>query len=272
MNRLLLASSVGLVLTACVIGDNQDSSAAAADEDEDGFTGDQDCNDFDASVYPGAADSVGDGADQNCDGVDGVDTDGDGIASSVSGGTDCDDEDPQTYPGAAYEDSESACMTDADGDGFGDVSPAVGVEPGTDCDDQDPEVSTIKDAMLTISDYLPEGEFWCSMQFAYERVDAALESCPECGCIATLEATGSSGDCSEGTLGSLWPENGVVIQEEITVGVNPATQTMYRHSEEEGWTATEEDCEWAANFVTCTSTLFESEAYGWITEDVLLSW
>ena len=64
----------------------------------------------------------------------------------------------------------------------------------------------------------------------------------------------------------------MVIQEEITVGVNPATQTMYRHSEEEGWTATEEDCEWAANFVTCTSTLFESEAYGWITEDVLLSW
>jgi hypothetical protein len=35
--------------------------------------------------------SAPDGIDQNCDGVDGVDADGDGIASRVTGGTDDDE-------------------------------------------------------------------------------------------------------------------------------------------------------------------------------------
>jgi hypothetical protein len=41
-----------------------------------------------------------DGIDQNCDGVDGVDGDGDGYASSATGGDDCDDASPTTHPGA----------------------------------------------------------------------------------------------------------------------------------------------------------------------------
>ena len=36
-------------------------------------------------------DIVGDGIDQNCDGLDGTDVDGDGFASVASGGDDCDD-------------------------------------------------------------------------------------------------------------------------------------------------------------------------------------
>ncbi len=39
---------------------------------------------------------VSDGVDANCDGVDGIDNDGDGIASVWSGGTDCDDDLPNT--------------------------------------------------------------------------------------------------------------------------------------------------------------------------------
>jgi hypothetical protein len=39
-----------------------------------------------------------DGIDQNCDGVDGVDRDGDGYASIRTGGTDCDDRDPRVHP------------------------------------------------------------------------------------------------------------------------------------------------------------------------------
>ena len=50
-----------------------------------------DCDDTLASVNPYATDLVGDGVDQNCDGIDGTDGDGDGIASVQSGGTDCDD-------------------------------------------------------------------------------------------------------------------------------------------------------------------------------------
>ena len=54
---------------------------------------------------------------------------------------DCDDEDPYTYPGAAIEDSESACMTDFDGDGYGAIDPEENIEPGTDCDDTDPTIN-----------------------------------------------------------------------------------------------------------------------------------
>jgi len=54
---------------------------------------------------------------------------------------DCNDEDPYTFPGAALEDSDTACMTDFDGDGYGDANPADGVEAGTDCDDTDPTIN-----------------------------------------------------------------------------------------------------------------------------------
>lgn len=43
-----------------------------ADADRDGSCTPADCNDTDASVYPGAPDSAGDGIDQSCDGEDGM--------------------------------------------------------------------------------------------------------------------------------------------------------------------------------------------------------
>ena len=45
-------------------------------------------------------DSVGDGIDQDCDGIDGTDNDWDGHASEASGGDDCDDVDDRVHPGA----------------------------------------------------------------------------------------------------------------------------------------------------------------------------
>ena len=52
---------------------------------------------------------------------------------------DCDDSNPSAYPGAAELDSTYECMTDEDGDGWGDPDPSSGeVVPGTDCDDRDP--------------------------------------------------------------------------------------------------------------------------------------
>jgi len=67
-----------------------------------------------------------------------IDLDEDGVEAMA----DCDDQDAHTYPGAATKESDTtACMTDADGDGYGDLSPAEGVSPGTDCDDEDPTTS-----------------------------------------------------------------------------------------------------------------------------------
>jgi hypothetical protein len=42
------------------------------DADRDGVVTPDDCDDADPARYPGAPDDVGDGIDQNCDGVDGA--------------------------------------------------------------------------------------------------------------------------------------------------------------------------------------------------------
>lgn len=78
------------------------------DFDLDGFTnleyGGTDCDDTDASIYPGAEKICGDGIDQNCDGADTPcscydDVDGDGYVSVACGGTDCNDSDYWVNPG-----------------------------------------------------------------------------------------------------------------------------------------------------------------------------
>jgi len=70
-----------------------------ADTDGDGYMGcNGECDDFDAAIYPGAAE-VCDGRDNDCSGqpdADEVDRDGDGVMLCDA---DCDDEDPDLFPG-----------------------------------------------------------------------------------------------------------------------------------------------------------------------------
>ena len=149
------------------------------DEDGDGVTAADDCNDGDDSVFPGA-DEVCDGADQDCDGaidespVDGStwysDSDSDGFGAgpgelACSGDTqtdgDCDDTDPTVNPGATEQvadgfdqncDGLESCWADEDGDGYTggntvdsellDCSgQGEGTVPDTDCDDSDPDLN-----------------------------------------------------------------------------------------------------------------------------------
>ena len=133
------------------------------DADGDGYLSTVDCDDQDPGSYPSASDAVGDGVDQNCDGVDGVDggggtsgivdADNDGATSTV----DCDESDPSIHPGATdtpgdgidqnCDGSDAAPSAEADADGDGWASEAFG---GPDCNDQDASINP--DAPETVGD------------------------------------------------------------------------------------------------------------------------
>ncbi len=125
--------------------DDGDPALNGEDSDGDGFTScTGDCNDGNPGLNPLVTDVVGDGVDQNCDGVDGTDTDLDGFASLASGGTDCDDGDPALQPADVDADGSSTCdgdcddndpaveSADADGDGLSTCA--------DDCDDTNPAI------------------------------------------------------------------------------------------------------------------------------------
>ena len=113
------------------------------DDDGDGFAVENDCDDSSISINPNMTDILGDGIDQNCDGIDGTDADGDGIASLASGGEDCNDEDA-TEEGS----NPKEFWADTDVDGFGDadvvtvecVMPTGFVDNSEDCDDNDADI------------------------------------------------------------------------------------------------------------------------------------
>lgn len=74
-------------------------SAAELDQDQDGVASDQDCNDNDPTVHPGA-DEACNGVDDDCDGVvpaEERDGDGDGVRACDG---DCNDAEPRVRPGA----------------------------------------------------------------------------------------------------------------------------------------------------------------------------
>ncbi|MFT5584634.1 MAG: hypothetical protein ACI9VR_002219 [Cognaticolwellia sp.] len=153
---------------------------ALADDDNDGFAVDVDCNDLDAGVNPDAIE-VCDGVDNNCDEqVDEglgqtlyADADGDGYGDAnvsqesceaplgwVLNADDCDDADPAFHPGAAeadcadpadYNCDGSVGYADGDGDGFAacedcDDSLASANPDGTEtCDDVDNDCNGLVD-------------------------------------------------------------------------------------------------------------------------------
>ncbi|MGA1867755.1 MAG: MopE-related protein [bacterium] len=96
--------------------DGSDFSCAQAsydmDDDGDGVTENEgDCDDTDASIYPGAPEIYDDGIDQDCDGRDPISTDSDGDGLT-------DEEEIKTY-------GTSPDLADTDGDGFNDYTECI---------------------------------------------------------------------------------------------------------------------------------------------------
>ncbi|MCB9777734.1 MAG: FG-GAP repeat protein [Alphaproteobacteria bacterium] len=158
---------LGLVLTACGDKDPGTGKDLGEDADGDGWPAETDCNDADASIFPGADELCND-IDDDCDDlvdeepVDGTDwyadIDGDGYgvadwvrpactqpAGWVDNADDCDDLSPETWPGAdeICDDADNDCdgaidesptdaptwYVDEDGDGYGD--PTVPIQACT---------------------------------------------------------------------------------------------------------------------------------------------
>jgi len=147
-------------------GDPDAPAAAVACAVPSGMVTDgSDCDDTDATVSPAAEESVGDGVDGDCDGLElcYLDEDGDGYhpddviietteptctgpgeATDATSGGDCDDGDPEVNPGAedpvgsgVDEDCDGIelCYVDADGDGFRADESTVASED-SDCEDE----------------------------------------------------------------------------------------------------------------------------------------
>lgn len=112
-----------------------DSGGLGAD---DGAGGGGSGGDSTGSGGSGSGSSGSGGSGSGSTGEDCFDEDADGFDTCEG---DCDDADPFTFPGAAEAEGTSACMRDADGDGWGDSSPGSGISPGNDCDDSDPTLN-----------------------------------------------------------------------------------------------------------------------------------
>jgi len=129
---LLLAA-----LSACAEPKTDPGGEERIDEDEDGVFSDEDCDDSDAAVAPGAPDSWYDGVDSDCGGDDDFDADSDGVRSADYGGADCDDGDAEISPAAPeawYDGVDQDCAGDDDNDADGDTF-AAATAGGPDCDD-----------------------------------------------------------------------------------------------------------------------------------------
>lgn len=158
MRTSLSLSLLLLLATGCPPAestDKPDTASDVVDVDGDGFTGDDDCNDEDGTVYAGAA--------ELCDGVD----------NDCNGDTDDNAADAATF------------YLDADADGFGDdvvttaacSLPAGYADAGGDCNDADPAYNP----GVVESDCADSNDYNCDGSVAYEDADGdTVPACLDC--------------------------------------------------------------------------------------------
>ncbi len=155
-----------------------DLSCGDLDEDGDGFTpGQGDCDDTNAQVYPGAADAVCDGVDNNCDGV----ADDGYMATATSCGT-----------GECANTGETTCTDGVEGD-----TCQAGVPQAEVCDNLDNDCDGTIDETLTRATTCGVGE--CSGNTGIETCTAGTWGNDSCDPYAGAIPEGPYGDatCSD---------------------------------------------------------------------------
>ncbi len=190
--------------------------------DDDHVLDDTDCDDTSADVHPGAEEIAGDGIDQNCDGSDSAvcytDADGDGHgdvtapldsadgdcddAGEAATGLDCDDSEASVHPDAVEVPDDGVdqdcsgedavtCLTDGDGDGFGDDGAPV-VSTDDDCEDAGEAAPTdggdCDDAEASVYPGAPE--------IADDGVDQDCDGFDTVTCLADADTDGYGDDAT----------------------------------------------------------------------------
>lgn len=226
-----------------------EGSCAGVDNDGDGFENDVDCDDNNASIYPGALESCN-GIDDNCDGnVDeGIqtftlwqDSDGDGygdpsssiVSCSTPAGytdnsTDCDDNNANINPAATdipgnsidedCDGSDATMLVDNDGDGyFSDVDcddNNMNINPGAPetCNSVDDDCDGEVDEGLTVTRYYEDldGD-------GYGDVNTSILDCRQPGGFATM-----FGDCDDNNS-SVFPGQTEAPYNDVDDDCDPST-------------------------------------------------
>ncbi len=207
-------------------------------------TSEDDCDDGDPTINPGAVELVADGVDQDCD-TDELcysDQDGDGFAGAVlivsddldctdpnesDANEDCDDVDPLVFPGATEIaadgvdqncDNLELCHDDGDGDGYGNalglltpspdftcMSGSVSPNQG-DCNDANPFINPLAtEVPADLIDQNCDGDEICYLDGDSDGFGTALtvDSIGDISCAESGESTLTT-DCDDSD-GSIYP-------------------------------------------------------------------